>query len=77
MGELVSRDGSVLELANATRVWRWKGANTLHELSQVGADKGYTRISKSVPSIVLTGAIEVIECSATAAADLRSSRWPA
>ena len=74
VGEIVSRNGKEVTLANAHRVWHWRGANTLHELSQRGAAKE-SRISERVPTILLLEAIEVIECSAAAAADLRSPRW--
>jgi len=64
-------------LNGATRVWRWKGANTLSELSQKGGDTGYTRISEPVPEITLTECLEIIPCSALAAVNLRTPRWPA
>lgn len=75
VGELVSREGKEVVLANAHRIYRWKGANTLHELSQKGVDLDYTRISESVPSITLTEAIEVIPCSPEAAINLCTPRW--
>lgn len=76
VGTLVSQDGKVVTLADATRVWRWRGAKTLSELSQRGASTAeYTRISKPVPSITLTEAIEIIPCSAAAAENLLSPRW--
>jgi hypothetical protein len=77
VGELVSRDGKEVTLKDAHRVWRWRGANTLHELSQKGADSAWSRISERVPSVVLTEAIEVLECSPVAADNLRTPRWPA
>jgi hypothetical protein len=77
VGKLISQEGSVVKLASAHRVWRWKGANSLSELSQRGGDRSYTRISEEVPEIVLTGAIEIIPCSAAAAKDLCEARWPA
>lgn len=75
IGELVSRTGSEVELANAHRLWRWRGANTLHEVALRGVAQDHTRISERVPKIVLTGAIEIIECSAAAAENLRTPRW--
>jgi hypothetical protein len=75
VGELVARDGREVTLRDAHRIWRWRGANTLHELSQRGADQEWTRISERVPEIVLTEAIEVIPCTDLAASDLRSPRW--
>lgn len=77
IGEQVSQDGRTVVLKNAHRVWRWRGANTLHELSQVGGDKGYTRISEAVPSVNLLDAIEVIGCSEAAGKNLTTPRWPA
>ena len=76
VGVLVSRNGRDVELADARRIWRWSGANTLNELSQMGVDEtGSTRISEPVPSITLTEAIEVIPCSIIGAANLQRSRW--
>lgn len=62
-------------LADARRVWRWRGANSLHELSLRGAAKEYTRISEPVEQILLLDAIEVIPCTAEAEKNLRQSRW--
>lgn len=76
VGTLKHREGMIVTLTGARRVWRWRGANTLHELSQRGAAQEYTRISESVPQIVLE-AIEVISCSKVGAADLQKSRWGA
>lgn len=76
VGRLVARQGREVTLRDARRVWRWRGANTLHELSQHGADeKSHTRISEPVPEIVLTEAIEVLTASTEAAANLSRSRW--
>jgi hypothetical protein len=76
VGNLVRREGKEVELTNARRVWRWRGANTLHELALCGASvTGYTRISDPVTSIVLTEVIEVIQCTHVAAANLATSRW--
>lgn len=76
VGTLEKRVKDEVILSDARRVWRWRGANTLHELSQVGGEESYTRISAPVPTITLTNAIEVIPCSEIAAANLSRSRWP-
>lgn len=55
-----SPDRKVVELTNASRIWRWRGANTLHELALHGPAEEWTRISERVPSITLTEAIEII-----------------
>jgi len=76
VGRVVARDGLEVELADATRVWRWRGANTLSELSLRGADREYTRIAEPVTRIVLTEATEIIPCTDAAADNLRTPRWP-
>lgn len=74
-GTLVESSGTAVRLADARRIWRWSGANTLHELSLRGASREYTRISEAIPWILLTQAIEVIPCSAEAVQNLKLSRW--
>ena len=74
VGVLTSRNGREVVLSNARRIWRWTGANTLSEISLhgVGAD---SRVSESVPSILLTEAIEITPCSAEAERNLRGAKW--
>ena len=76
-GTLKESSGTAVVLTDARRVWRWRGANSLSELSQNGAAKEWTRISEAVPLILLTQAVEVIPCSKGAEKDLRASRWGA
>lgn len=75
VGVLAECCGTAAKLTNARRVWRWRGARTLHELSLAGCDEEYSRISDLVPEILLTEAIEVIPCTATATVNLSRSRW--
>lgn len=70
-----SSQGTTAELANARRIWRWRGANSLHELSLRGASQAWTRISEPVPEIFLSQVIEIIPCTAEAEANLTQSRW--
>ena len=74
-GVLAECSGTAVLLTDARRVWRWRGANTLNELSQGGASQEYTRISEPVPLILLTQAVEVIPCSDEARKNLSRSRW--
>lgn len=61
VGRVVKIEGATVELADAVRIWRWRGANTLNEVAMKGVNaEQYTRISEPVPSILLIGAIEVI-----------------
>lgn len=75
VGVLVSQKGTEVVLKNAVRVWRWRGANTLSEMSQKGVSDEYTRISEPVPEITLTQATEIISCSVVGAENLLRSRW--
>ena len=67
IGEIVpgteSADGRKVTLTNSSRIWRWKGANTLSELSLYGPAKEWTRISERVEEITLTEVIEKIKIS--------------
>ena len=74
-GVLAECSGTAVVLTDARRVWRWRGANTLHELSREGAAEDYTRISDPVARILLTQAIEVIPCGEKARENLSRSRW--
>lgn len=74
-GVLESREGSVVVLLNARRLWRWTGANTLNEVSQEGVDLSGSKISKQVPSITFTQAIEIIPMSTKAANGMCHDNW--
>lgn len=71
VGTLEDREGKEVQLVNARRLWSWEGAFTLNAVASHGVGKG-SRLSVPVRSIILTEAIEVIECSAEAAANLMS-----
>lgn len=65
VGTLASAKGERVVLRDASLVWRWRGANTLHELSLRGPDRTqHTRISERVAEITLTEAIEIIPIAA-------------
>jgi hypothetical protein len=61
-GQIKSRDGEEIVLKDARRVWRWRGANTLNELSQKGPSTDWSRVSEPTPEILLKW-IEVMPCS--------------
>lgn len=64
-----------VRLDNARRIWRWRGANTLHELALNGAEEDYTRISEPLDGIYILGVCEIIPCSEVAVENLTRSRW--
>jgi hypothetical protein len=54
------KEGQVITLKNARRLWRWRGANTLSEVAIHGVNREeFTRISESVEEISLVP-IEII-----------------
>lgn len=76
VGVVSNINGREVLLVNARRVWRWRGARTLSELANHGVSKTeHTRISEPVASNLLTEAIEIIECTPEAQANLEVSRW--
>lgn len=74
VGIVAHRAGTDVALVEARRIWRWQGANTLHEIALRGVGAG-SRLSEPVESILLTQAIEIIPCTAEAERNLRSAKW--
>lgn len=74
VGELVDRREKEVDLANARRLWRWQGANTLNEVANHGVGTG-SNVSEPVQAITLTEAIEVISCTDEAEKNLREAAW--
>lgn len=77
VGELVSRNKDEVILRQSHKIWRWRGANTLHELARNGAHMTeYTRISEASPGeVTLLGVIEILDCTPEAAKNLSTPRW--
>jgi len=65
-GYLVERNGKEVKLSKSRRIWSWEGAFTLSEIATSGVGKG-SKLGVPV-AIVLTEAIEIIDCTPTAAA---------
>ena len=74
VGKLVDKNGDEVMLENARRVWRWEGANTLHELSLNGVGK-CSRISEPVAVIFLKGVIEIIPATPEAVTKIETVGW--
>ena len=60
IGTIKERNGREVVLTNARRLWSWGGAFTLSAVATKGVDRSKSRISVSVPEIILTEAIEII-----------------
>ena len=74
-GTLTESGGQAVVLTDSRRIWRWRGASTLNELSLHGASEEYTRISEPVDRILLLTGLEVIPCTQEAQKNLSRSRW--
>jgi len=75
-GVLVSRDADTCVLRDAKRIWSWKGANTLHEISLRGVGAG-SRVSERVKEILINKWIEILPCERAAVTNLETSTWTA
>lgn len=76
VGELVSRNGCEVVLANTRRIFRWKGANTLTEIANHGVGPG-SQVSEATGEILLLEAIEIITCTENGRANLEAATWAA
>ena len=74
VGELSDRRAKEVDLVNARRVWSWNGANSLHEIANKGVGAG-SRVRETVSAITLTEAVEIIDCTEAAQANLRAAAW--
>ena len=70
VGTVKSVNGTEVILEDSRRIWNWKGAFTLSEMSQKGISEG--RIAVSLPLLALTEAIEIIPCSEKAEKQLKA-----
>lgn len=69
-GTLAAKNGKEVVLRGARRIWYWEGAFTLSAVAVSGVGKG-SKLSVSVPEILLTEAIEIIPCSEEATENLQ------
>ena len=73
-GTLVERHGKEVSLANARRLWRWDGANTLHEVALHGV-AATSKVSEPIGLIELTEAIEILHCEPEGVKSLEAATW--
>jgi hypothetical protein len=74
VGWLARYVGQEAELLEGRRLWRWYGANTLHEVASRGIDEN-ARLSQPLPHLALSSVIEILPVSDQAAPSLTRSRW--
>jgi len=72
-GTLVSRNGKEVVLSDSRRIWRWEGAASLSQLATDGTSAPLDcKFPCPVKEILLTEAIEIITCTATAKESIES-----
>ncbi len=64
----------VVTFLEGRRLWRWRGANTLHEVVTAGVSE-QSAISEPVRGYEVQAVAEVLPVSDTAAPSLTRSRW--
>jgi hypothetical protein len=66
-GYVEKRKGKVVTMRNVRRIWYWDGAATLSQLAMEGTCKPENcKFAMPVNRIVLTEAIEILDCTAKA-----------
>jgi hypothetical protein len=72
-GELDARQGKEVTLLNARRLWYWQGAASLSELATRGTSKpGGCKFPAPVGTVVLTEAIEILDCTDAARKNIKA-----
>lgn len=72
-GTFQSREGQVVTLSNARRIWYWDGAASLSELATRGTSKPENcKFPAEVEVVVLTEAIEILLVTPGARASIAS-----
>ena len=72
-GELVSRKGQEVVMANARRLWMWSGAASLSELAVRGTSSPTgCKFPVEVPRVELLQAIEILDVTDAACASIKA-----
>ena|SRR5208282_5749452 len=78
-GNLQSREGQEVVLTDARRLWYWAGAASLSQLAVDGTSKpNECKFPVAVPRVELLQAIEILDVSAQAEANIKAVKpWQA
>jgi len=72
-GYLTEKDGSEVTVKNARRLWYWKGAASLSQLSLDGVKyPNECKFPEAVPKATLLGVIEILPCTEAAQKSIES-----
>ena len=73
-GYMAARDGREVHLLRSRRIWRWYGANSCSGIAASGLDSKKSTVAQPV-TIILTEAIEIIDCTPEAVASIEAATW--
>ncbi len=72
-GYIDSREGKEVVMSNARRIYYWSGASTLSQLAMEGTcDPENCKFPCEVDKVLLTEAIEILECTEKAEKSIKS-----
>ncbi len=72
-GELISRVGNEVKLANCRRLWYWNGAASLSQLATEGTQNPLDcKFTVIVPEMEILGVIEIIPCTEIAITSIQN-----
>ena len=72
-GTLKEKEGQTVALADARRIWYWKGANSLSQVATEGLDKSESKVSMPLELMVIEETIEILSCTTKAINNLDST----
>lgn len=76
-GTLISRNGRMVELQNARRLWGWNTGGegiSLSEVATTGISQSKSKICCVVPEMTILDALEIIPCSNGAINSIESAK---
>lgn len=72
-GNIVSREGKEVKMANARRLWYWDGAASLSQLAMEGTKSpDNCKFPCEVKEVILTEAIEILPCTEKAQKSIKA-----
>ena len=71
-GTLKEKEGQTVALADARRIWYWKGANSLSQIAAEGIDKKESNVTMSLELMIIEETIEILPCTTEAIDNLDS-----
>lgn len=76
-GYLAAKTAEYVTITEPRQIWRWRGANTLMEVSTHGVAEDYTRISEPglKAQIPIRDVCAILYCTDIARENLIRSRW--